>query len=57
MGGPALAAERSGYGSTPRLGVRHVSDPIEARTIRRLGEELAEGRRLAVGSYLTSPEP
>jgi pyruvate,orthophosphate dikinase len=55
MGGLALAAERSGYGSTPRLVVRHVSDPIEARTIRRLGEELAEGRRLAVGSYLTSP--
>jgi pyruvate,orthophosphate dikinase len=55
MDGLALAAERSGYGSTPRLVVRHVSDPIEARTIRRLGEELAEGRRLAVGSYLTSP--
>ena len=55
MRGLALAAERSGYGSTPRLVVCHVSDPIEARTIRRLGEELAEGRRLAVGSYLTSP--
>jgi pyruvate,orthophosphate dikinase len=55
MGGVALAAERSGYGSTPRLVVRHVSDPIEARTIRRLREELAQGRHLAVGSYLTSP--
>jgi pyruvate, orthophosphate dikinase len=55
MGGLALAAERSGYGSTPRLVVRHVSDPIEAHAIRRLGEELAEGRRLAVGIYLTSP--
>jgi pyruvate,orthophosphate dikinase len=55
MGGLALAAERSGYGSTPRLVVRHVSDPIEARAIRRLGEGLAEGRRLAVGIYLTSP--
>ena len=55
MGGLALAAERSGYGSTPRLVVRHVSDPLEARAIRRLGEELAEGRRLAVGIYLTSP--
>ena len=31
MGGLALAAERSGYRSTPRLVVRHVSDPIEAR--------------------------
>ncbi len=55
MGGLALAAERSGYGSTPRLVVRHVSDPIEAHAIRRLGEGLAEGRRLAVGIYLTSP--
>jgi pyruvate,orthophosphate dikinase len=55
MGGLALAAEHSGYGSTPRLVVRHVSDPIEARAIRRLGEELAEERRLAVGSCLTSP--
>ena len=32
MGGLALAAERSGYGSTPRLVVRHVSDPIDPRT-------------------------
>ena len=55
MGGLALAAERSGYGSTPRLVVRHVSDPIEAHAIRRLGEGLAEGRRIAVGIYLTSP--
>jgi pyruvate,orthophosphate dikinase len=55
LGGLALAAERSGYGSTPRLVVRHVSDPIEARAIRRLGEELAEGRRFTVGSCLTSP--
>ena len=55
MGGLALAAERSGYGSTPRLVVRHVSDLLEARAIRRLGEELAEGRRLAVGIYVTSP--
>jgi pyruvate, orthophosphate dikinase len=53
--GLALAAERSGCGSTPRLVVRQVSDPIEARAIRRLGEELAEHRRLTVGSYLTSP--
>jgi pyruvate, orthophosphate dikinase len=55
MGGLALAVEQSGYGSTPGLVVRRVSDPLEARIIRRLGEELAEGRRLAVGSYLTSP--
>jgi pyruvate,orthophosphate dikinase len=55
MGGLALAAERSGYSSTPRLVVGHVSDPIEAHAIRRLGEGLAEGRRLAVGVYLTSP--
>jgi pyruvate,orthophosphate dikinase len=55
IGGLALAAKRSGYGSTPRLVVRDVSDPIEARAIRRLGEELAEGGRLTVGSYLTSP--
>lgn len=55
IGGLALAAERSGYGSTPRLVVPHVSDPSEAHVIRRLGEELAEGRRLAVGIDLTSP--
>jgi pyruvate, orthophosphate dikinase len=56
IGGLALAAERSGYGATPRLVVGDVGDPREARDIRRLGEQLSEGRRVGIGVYLTSPQ-
>ena len=55
MRGLALAADRSGYGSRPRLAVRHVSDPQEARAIHALGEELEHGQHIPVGIYVTSP--
>ena len=56
--GMALAAKRSGYPRPPQLSVRHVTDPHEAREIRRIARHEVVRHGLGpvlVGPTLTSP--
>jgi pyruvate,orthophosphate dikinase len=54
LAGLATAAARSGHSGRVYLAVRHVSDPREARALRELSRQAADGR-VGVGTYLTSP--